>query len=138
MEYALKTEKAFSEPKIFKVVTMVALGLEQAHHQGILHKQISSTLVQMADQNAAVSARLSNFAIATIAEKQKADEAFYTSPEVAARRTPYNAKAEVWALGVLLLEMIQPSLKPKEGQTPVSAEQVRVEELEKLSRHLSR
>ncbi len=95
-----------------RIAAAVADGLAAAHAAGVLHRDLKPANVFLCDDG---SVKVLDFGIAKLLDEQPADALtaehrilgtpVYMSPE-AARRRPLGPAADLYALGVLLFEMI--------------------------------
>ncbi|MBX3467210.1 MAG: serine/threonine protein kinase [Planctomycetes bacterium] len=108
--------------KVAKYVLNVALGLDYAHGQGVVHRDIKpdNILVREDDQ-----ALITDFGLARRHDQKAITQAgalmgtpTYMAPEQAMGRT-VDARADVWALGVTLHECLSG------GQLPFPSQQLR-------------
>lgn len=86
----------------------ICLALKHMHDRKILHRDIKSQNIFLTIQN---TIKLGDFGIARLLDHtmQKAmtqiGTPYYLSPEICHGR-PYDAKSDVWSLGVVLYEMM--------------------------------
>ena len=113
----LEVERAVS------LVGQVADALGYAHAHGIIHRDVKTANVLMAEPNSAI---LSDFGIARALEQTAQlshtggmkGTAYYMSPEQA-RGEAASPKADQYALGVVLYEVLTGAL-PFQGDTPIA------------------
>ena len=100
--------KALPEEKVWKFFIQALLGLRHVHSKKIIHRDIKSlNLFFDADDNVLVG----DLGIAkvlspnTMFARTIVGTPYYLSPELCEDK-PYNEKSDVWALGVVLYEML--------------------------------
>ncbi len=92
--------------EVVRIAEAVCAGLGAAHDAGVLHRDLKPSNVLLADDGRVL---LSDFGIARLADAPDAG-AFagtpgYMAPELLANE-PVDARADIWALGILLYEII--------------------------------
>lgn len=91
-----------------EITLELADALARAHHQGIIHRDVKPDNVLLAEDG---SPRLTDFGLARFVDQRTAlsegvvGTVAYLSPEALWGR-PLDARADLWALGALLFEMI--------------------------------
>jgi NIMA (never in mitosis gene a)-related kinase len=104
--------RMLSEARVWRFFLQMCLGLEYLHSKKILHRDIKSMNVFLADKD---SVRIGDLGVAKVLTSTAAyahtmvGTPYYLSPELCEER-PYNAKSDVWALGCVLYELC--TLKP--------------------------
>ena len=98
----------------------IAEGLAHAHQHNILHRDIKPANILL-DGNGIP--KLGDFGLAEGDEKEEGDNLIfgtpgYTSPEVMTNPTAADARADIFAVGILLHEMLTGSIPPKPYQAP--------------------
>ena len=98
----------FSESQILDYITQICLALQHIHKKKIIHRDLKSDNVFLMKSGIV---KLGDFGIAkglqSTWEKAKTfvGTPYYLSPEIIANE-PYDSKSDIWALGVLLYELI--------------------------------
>lgn len=104
----LRRREAVAEGTIMRIFVQIALGLRTLHKQHLLHRDLKSANVFLTKSG---GVKLGDFGFAkqlgyTLAlASTVCGTPYYFSPELC-QKTPYNNKADVWSLGVVLYEMI--------------------------------
>ena len=103
---------ALGAENITEYFTVVCLALEETHHLGRLHRNLSSSHVFCTTFSwGGVKMMLGGHANLQLAEAREqemlfAGEEYYLAPEVAEHHKPYTAESDRWALGMFLRELI--------------------------------
>ena len=102
----------------FAIARQVASGLAAAHAAGLVHRDVKPENIFLTRQGLA---KLLDFGIATLAGTVRESQTtrgtiMYMSPEHVNRQTP-GKSSDVWALGVVLYEMLA-GRTPFNGETP--------------------
>ena len=98
----------FSESQILDYITQICLALQHIHKKKIIHRDLKSDNVFLMKSGIV---KLGDFGIAkglqSTWEKAKTfvGTPYYLSPEIIANE-PYDSKSDIWALGVLLYELM--------------------------------
>lgn len=105
---------------LIKPIRQVGQALDYAHHQGIIHRDLKPGNILLDEQD---NAYLTDFGIARVINSSLTGSAIigtpaYMSPEQA-NGLPLDARSDVYALGVVLFELIT-GREPFEAETPVA------------------
>ena len=99
-------DEPLSEPEVLDTFVQIAAGLAHLHSHGVLHRDLKPANVFFDRRNLC---RLGDFGIASFSSDIRPSKflgtPLYLSPELIEGR-PCDHKADVWALGVLLYEMV--------------------------------
>lgn len=117
-------EKAYGTPmdnlEAVDLCQKVAAGLANAHKKGILHRDVKPANVLLDHQG---NPKLGDFGLAEGDERAEGDDLVfgtpgYTSPEVMANPTAADEKADIFAIGIMLYELLTTQLPAEPYQTP--------------------
>jgi serine/threonine protein kinase len=103
-----KNKKPLTQDQILDIFVQICLALRQLHKQHLMHRDLKSANVFL---TAAGAVKLGDFGFSKQLTYTMAlasticGTPYYFSPELC-QKLPYNNKNDVWALGVLLYEMI--------------------------------
>ena len=103
-----QNKKPFTESEILNYFTQICLALKHIHEKKIIHRDLKSSNIFLM-KNGLI--KLGDFGISkgfqNTMEKAKTmvGTPYYLSPEILENK-PYDAKSDIWALGVLLYEMM--------------------------------
>jgi len=112
-----KRQVCLSEERIMELFVQIALGLRYIHKQHLLHRDLKSANVFLTSSGAV---KMGDFGFAKELNYTMAlantvcGTPYYFAPEIC-QRQPYNVKADIWSLGVILYEMIN-LRKPYDGR----------------------
>ena len=99
-------KKPFQESEILDYITQICLALQHVHKKHIIHRDLKSGNVFLMKSGII---KLGDFGIAKVLKSQKAKTMvgtpYYLSPEIINNK-PYDSKSDIWALGVLLYELM--------------------------------
>jgi serine/threonine-protein kinase len=121
----LRRRGALDPREAAEIVSQAAQALEQAHAQGIVHRDIKPGNIFLSPSGGEVFVRLLDFGVAKAPELEFSTKTvtgatlgtpYYMSPEQVFAKGPVDASADVWALAVVAYECITGVL-PFEGDT---------------------
>ena len=101
-------KKPFPESQILDYITQICLALQHIHNKKIIHRDLKSNNVFLMKSGIV---KLGDFGIAkglkSTWEKAKTlvGTPYYLAPEIIENK-PYDSKCDIWALGVLLYELM--------------------------------
>ena len=101
-------KQPFSESQILDYITQICLALQHIHKKKIIHRDLKSGNVFLMKSGIV---KLGDFGIAKglliTGDKAKTmvGTPYYLSPEIITNK-PYDSKSDIWALGVLLYELM--------------------------------
>ncbi len=110
LEARLQRERALAPAQVVQVLVQACAGLEAAHAAGVVHRDLKPANVFLCEDG---TVKLLDFGIALVASTSRltGDAAVlgtpaYLSPEQARGARDVDARADVWALGVLAYEAL--------------------------------
>jgi serine/threonine protein kinase len=120
LQDVLDTQGALTIGRALDIAGALANALSLAHRRGIFHRDLKPTNVLLGEDG---MPRLTDFGVAYIVDSERLTQtgmrigtANYFSPEVCNGETP-DERADIWALGVMLYEMIT-------GERPFSGDSI--------------
>ena len=108
IEEQKKKKELFKENQIIDYITQICLALQHVHKKKIIHRDLKSGNIFLMKSGIV---KLGDFGIAkglqSTWEKAKTlvGTPYFLSPEIITNK-PYDAKSDIWALGVLLYELM--------------------------------
>ena len=116
------TNEPFSIEKILRIMEPVCGALSYAHKQGILHRDIKPSNIMLAKEGHVFLtdfglARMMELGESTLSQDMMVGTPQYISPEQAQGKKDIDGRADIYALGVVLFEMLTGSV-PYSGDTP--------------------
>lgn len=105
----------FCRSEVMNIFAQCCLGLEHTHAKHVLHRDLKSQNIFLTKAGVV---KLGDFGIAKVLDhttakaESRVGTPYYVSPEVCDGR-PYNLKADIWSLGVVLYELaaLEPPFK---------------------------
>ncbi len=112
----------FPIEKILRIMEPVCNALSYAHNQGILHRDIKPSNIMMATEGHVFLtdfglARMMELGESTLSQDMMVGTPQYISPEQAQGKKDIDGRADIYALGVVLFEMLTGAV-PYSGDTP--------------------
>lgn len=115
-------KRPFSLPKTAVILTRLAAALDKAHTQGVVHRDLKPGNILFDDEG---NAYLSDFGIAKIVEQTTTltgsgviGTPAYMSPEQAQGSRNVDRRADIYALGTIVFEMLT-GQQPYQADTPI-------------------
>jgi len=111
----LKRKSKFTEPEAFLFFTQICNAIHFLHTNHLMHRDIKPENILLTCNN---QVKLCDFGCcgqAYLGRKTLCGTSEYIAPEIL-KRCPYNEKADIWSLGILLYEMIH-GYTPFKGTT---------------------
>jgi len=100
--------KPFTEVEILDYFIQICLALRHVHNKKIIHRNLRSSNIFLMKSGLV---KLGGFGVAkilkssTVKDNEMVRNDFYLSPEILLNK-PYDIKSDIWALGVLLYELL--------------------------------
>lgn len=135
----LETRQRLNVPAVLELVADIALGLDAAHEAGVVHQDLKPANILIEDDTERVV--ISDFGIARARDASVSDRGFagtpaYMSPEQLTAPETLDGRADLYALGVMMFEMLTGAL-PFRGSTPMATAMARMlEDVPDLSSHV--
>jgi serine/threonine protein kinase len=120
LRQTLRAKGRLSPERALAIALELSDALARAHHLGVIHRDVKPENVLMAEDG---TPRLADFGLARLAEAESTSRVLvgtvpYLSPE-ALSGARLDDKTDLWALGVLLFEMLV-GQRPFRGDTPAA------------------
>ncbi len=102
---------------VVHIAHAVSLGLGEAHRWGVVHRDVKPSNVFLARVGGGTVVKVLDFGLAKVVRTTAIDRGpvpgtpLYVAPE-RLRREPYDARVDVYSLGVLIYEMLGVTLQP--------------------------
>ncbi len=131
LKEVIRREGPLPLPRIVEILRQVGGALDAAHSQGVVHRDLKSENIMLLAANGADYAKVLDFGIAKITEREgKYDPALtapdlvigtpqYMSPEQCSQSTEIDARSDIYSLGVILFEMLVGHV-PFTGESPTT------------------
>ncbi|PAA50698.1 hypothetical protein BOX15_Mlig002870g2, partial [Macrostomum lignano] len=121
----IELDKGLAEPQIRMVCREVTDGLKYLHSQGVIHRDLKAGNVLLTSE---AVIKLADFGVSAMGDSPEVKRnsfigsQYWMAPEVMACETynevPYGTQADVWSLGVTLIELAQ-MLPPHHNMQPM-------------------
>jgi serine/threonine-protein kinase len=122
----LEREGRLPVEQVEQMLTQSCKALARAHERGIIHRDLKPENVFLVDDNPGFTVKLLDFGVAKLLDERSKSEMvtqhgqllgtlYYMSPEQFDGASSVDARADVWALGVMVFECLT-------GDLPVDAE----------------
>jgi eukaryotic-like serine/threonine-protein kinase len=124
----IKAEGPMRIDRVSEIVRQVAGALDAAHEQGVVHRDLKSDNIMVAQTNSGEWAKVLDFGIAKIQQNGPADADItaanlvigtpqYMSPEQCAQSGSIDARSDIYSFGIIIYEMLSGQL-PFTGESP--------------------
>jgi tetratricopeptide (TPR) repeat protein len=138
LAHRIETQRRLREAEALEIAKQLAAGLGAAHRAGVIHRDFKSSNVVLVREGPSLRAVITDFGLATALRSSKdlvktltqqgsvVGTPAYMAPEQVEGK-PVDGRADIYALGVVLYEMLTGEL-PFDGDSPISIALKRVEE----------
>lgn len=110
-------------PSVLAMFRSIALGVAAAHRAGLVHRDLKPDNVLLAPSNAGLIPKVTDFGLVKVLASSGTQSGVlmgtpeYMSPEQVRDSASVDARTDLWALGVLLYEMLT-------GEVPFSCDEI--------------
>jgi serine/threonine protein kinase len=122
----IRSEGQMRVDRVAEIVRQVSGALDAAHEQGVVHRDLKSDNIMVAQTNGGEWAKVLDFGIAKIQQGDSRDIDItaanlvigtpqYMSPEQCSQSGAIDARSDIYSLGIIIYEMLS-------GQVPFSGE----------------
>jgi serine/threonine-protein kinase len=127
LKEVIKSEGPMRLERAAEILRQVAGGLDAAHEQGVVHRDLKSDNIMLSKTNGGEWAKVLDFGIAKIQEAGRDADITaanlvigtpqYMSPEQCSQSGAIDSRSDIYSLGIILYEMLSAEL-PFAGESP--------------------
>jgi len=105
-DYVLRNQDPISEAKAKTIMSQLSSGVKYLHQLGIVHRDLKPENILISDRDSKLQLKILDFGLSKIMSLTErtvdgVGTIYYIAPEVLLRE-PYNYKADIWSLGIIL------------------------------------
>ncbi|KAF9526477.1 kinase-like domain-containing protein [Crepidotus variabilis] len=113
----LRDYGAFEEPLAKNFTSQILQGLKYLHEMGLIHRNIKSSNILVGNSG---GVKISDFGMSEFKKVDDQHSVFWMAPEVVKQSANITAKADIWSVGCLVVEMLA-GKRPWAELTPLQA-----------------
>lgn len=127
----IRSEGPMALPRVVEIITQVGGALDEAHGQGVVHRDLKSENIMLLTATSDDYAKVLDFGIAKIIEAEGEYDAGltspglvigtpqYMSPEQCSQAPDIDARTDIYSLGIIIFEMLVGHV-PFTGESPTA------------------